>query len=93
VDAPRHVMLIPAKVIIEKMKSFDLMIDLCTTNDEGGLGWNHFGWEQFFSNLFTHKSINKALRMTGRCVAKLLMFIEQKEGRGSAYTMVFRKVK
>ena len=92
VDAPRHLMLIPARLLIEKMASMGMTVELFTTNDEGGLGWNIFGWEYFFSNLCGRPRINRVLRKFGRMVAKLVGPIETIEGKGSAYTMVFRKV-
>jgi len=92
VDAPRHVMLIPAKSLKEKMGSLNMKVELCTTTDEGGLGWNIFGWEYFFSNFCSQSQINRVLKLAGRTVARLLNPIEKMEGKGSAYTMVFRKV-
>lgn len=92
VDAPRHVMLIPSRVLEEKMESLGMKVELFTTNDEGGLGWNIFGWEFFFSNLSLRPRINRLLRAVGRGVAKLASPFEKAEGKGSAYTMVFRKV-
>jgi hypothetical protein len=91
VDAPRHLMLIPSQVLVEKMATLGMKVELMTTTDEGGLGWNVFGWEFFFSNLNAHPRINRVLRLIGRTVAKLLSPIEKSEGKGSAYTMVFRK--
>lgn len=90
-DAPRHLMLIPSQILVEKLASLGMKLELNTTTDEGGLGWNIFGWEYFFSNLCSYSGINRALRIFGRMVAKLLSPIEKTEGKGSAYTMVFRK--
>lgn len=92
VDAPRHLMLIPAQLLIDKMATLGLAIELVTTTDEGGLGWNYFGWDYFFSNLCMYAKINRILRKFGRMVARLVGPIEKKEGKGSAYTMIFRKV-
>ncbi len=91
VDAPRHLMLIPYELLVQKMATLGMTIELITTTDEGGLGWNVFGWEYFFSNLCSHRKINRMLRKFGRAVAKLLSPLEKIEGKGSAYTMVFRK--
>lgn len=91
IDAPRHLMLIPAQSLIDKMASLGMAVELVTTTDEGGLGWNIFGWEYFFSNLCGRPRINRILRKLGRMVARLVDPIEKKEGKGSAYTMVFRK--
>lgn len=91
VDAPRHLMLIPSQVLIEKMATLGMKVELITTTDEGGLGWNVFGWEYFFSNLSAPPRIKKMLRIFGRATAKFFSPIEKIEGKGSAYTMVFSK--
>lgn len=91
VDAPRHLMLIPMKLIVEKMVALGMKTELVTTTDRGSIGWNTFGWEFFFANLTTQKYIKNALRLSGRLVSILLSPLESLEGRGSAYTMVFRK--
>lgn len=91
VDAPRHLMLIPSQSLVEKMTSLGMKVELITTADEGGLGWNIFGWERFFSNLSALPKINGGLRAIGRIIGKLLSPIEKTEGKGCAYTMVFRK--
>lgn len=91
VDAPRHLMLIPTQLLIDKMSSMGMTVELVTTTDEGGLGWNNFGWEYFFSNLCGRPRINRILRKLGLMVARLVGSIEKQEGKGSAYTMVFRK--
>lgn len=91
VDAPRHLMLIPSESLVKKMATLGMKIELITTTDEGGLGWNVFGWEYFFSNLCSHRKVNKILRKLGRVVAGLFSPLEKIEGKGSAYTMIFRK--
>lgn len=91
VDAPRHAMLIPIKSLVEKMETFGMTVELITTTDKGGLGWNIFGWEFFFSNMCAYPLPKKLLKMVGRSMARLFNPIEKMEGKGSAYTMVFRK--
>ena len=91
VDAPRHLMLIPVQSLLKELSSLGMKVEFTTTTDEGGLGWNIFGWEYFFSNLSARPRINWRLRKLGIKVAKLLSPIEKMEGKGSAYTMVFRK--
>ncbi len=91
VDAPRHVMLIPSQLIINRLESLGVKLELNTTNDEGGLGWNTFGWEFFFSNLNSRPRINRYLHAFGRKVAKVFDRFDRAEGKGSAYTLVFRK--
>lgn len=91
VDAPRHLSLIPPERIAERMARVGLRLAWTTTTDEGGLGWNVFGWEQFLANLFPHPRLTGRARAAGRTVARVLGPIERVEGRGSAYTMVLRK--
>lgn len=91
VDAPRHLMLIPSQSLVEKMKTLGMTVELNTTTDEGGLGWNVFGWEFFFSNLSTHPRLKRVLGLFGHAVAKFFSPVEKIEGNGSAYTIVFRK--
>lgn len=92
VDAPRHLMLIPSRCLVEKIEALGMKVQLITTTDEGGLRWNVFGWEFFFSNLCSHTIINRFLRKVGRTVAKIFSPIERMNGKGSAYTLVFQKV-
>lgn len=92
VDAPRHVMLIPMKLLADRMSELGMKAELITTRDEGSLGWNTFGWEFFFGNLSSQRQIKRVLHRIGRLVAWLLAPIERREGKGSAYTMVFKKV-
>lgn len=93
VDAPRHVMLIPSELIIKKLEALGLRLELNTTNDKGGLGWNVFGWEFFFSNLSSRPRINRYLHRFGIKVAKLFSRFDMVEGKGAAYTLVLRKIK
>ena len=92
VDAPRHVMLIPMKLLVDRMERLGMKAELITTRDEGSLGWNTFGWEFFFGNLSSQRHVKRVLHHVGRLVAKLFVPIERREGKGSAYTMVFKKV-
>lgn len=92
IDAPRHVVLIPMQQLIDKMATLGMSVELVTTTDEGSLKWNIFGWEYFFSNLCKYKKVKKILMQIGIIIAKFISPLENKEGKGSAYTMVFRKV-
>jgi len=91
VDAPRHLMLIPMKLLAEKLEALGMKAELSTTTDQGSIGWNVFGWEFFFANLCSQHYIKKILRRIGRLISLLFGPIEKIEGKGSAYTMVFRK--
>jgi 2-polyprenyl-3-methyl-5-hydroxy-6-metoxy-1,4-benzoquinol methylase len=91
VDAPRHVALIPMELLAEKLKILGMKAELLTTTDKGSIGWNEFGWAFFFSNFSPYFQVKRALRYVGRMLSLLLSPIEKMEGKGSAYTIVFRK--
>jgi 2-polyprenyl-3-methyl-5-hydroxy-6-metoxy-1,4-benzoquinol methylase len=91
VDAPRHLMLIPMKVLIEKMGAFDMKTILATTTDAGSIGWNSFGWEYVFANLSRQIYIRRALRLVGKVLSICVARFEKQEGKGSAYTLIFKK--
>jgi hypothetical protein len=73
------------------MRALGLGEELCTTRDPGSLGWNAFGWSWSFANQVTPRIMKRALRLSGRVLAKIISPIEGREGLGSAYTAVYRK--
>jgi 2-polyprenyl-3-methyl-5-hydroxy-6-metoxy-1,4-benzoquinol methylase len=92
-DAPRHLMLIPAQVLIDKMATLGMKTELVTTTDEGARACDLFGWVSFFSSLWRPPGmVNRELRKFGHRFTRLVAPIEKREGNGSAYTLVFRKV-
>ncbi len=91
VDAPRHVQLVPSSVLSDRMKRLGLRSVSITTRDPGSLGWNIFGWQFFLANLSGNHFVRIALRVLGTVVGYSLFPLERREGRGSAYTAIFRK--
>jgi SAM-dependent methyltransferase len=91
VDAPRHLMLIPMRLLGEKLEGLGMTQELMTTTDAGSVGWNTFGWEFFFGNWTSNARAKRILHRFGRAVGRLLDPIEKREGIGSAYTLIFRK--
>lgn len=91
VDAPRHVSLIPMKLLAGRLEGLGMKAELLTTTDKGSIGWNDFGWSFFFSNLSSSFHVKRVLHHIGRMLSLLLSPIEKMEGKGSAYTVVFRK--
>ncbi len=92
-DAPRHVMLIPIKFLIAKMERMGMSAEWMTTGDEGSVRCNVGGWQFFFVHLSSIPIIKSVLFRIGRLVAKIFSAFERIEGKGSAYTIVFKKVK
>jgi protein-L-isoaspartate O-methyltransferase len=91
VDAPRHLYLVPAESIIERGRELGLEPELVTTTDEGGIGWNKFGWEQSLFNLTQSKGPRQILRKVGTGLTALAGRFERRDLSGSAYTIVLRK--
>ena len=90
-DSPRHVMLIPMALLAKKLGSLGMKEELITTKDFGSDYLDVFGWKHFFRRRISHGNMRKAVSKIGRLVAFILGPIEKIEGKGSAYTMVFRK--
>ena len=91
VDAPRHVHLIPSTVLRLKLKELGLEELMVTTTDPGSLGWNSFGWSFSLANLARRTMVRRLLRLIGNIPALLFSPIERQEGKGAAYTAIFRK--
>lgn len=91
VDAPRHVTLIPAKLLTQRMSRRGLTPVLLTAADKGANGFNGFGWAFSFKNFFSGTTTGAMAHLCGRVLAKLLIPIERTGWRGSTYTAAFRK--
>lgn len=91
VDAPRHVTLIPAPLLVEHVRQLGLQPVLLTASDRGANGFNGFGWAFSFKSFFAGHTIGAIAHFVGRVVAKLLIPIERTGWRGSTYTAAFRK--
>jgi hypothetical protein len=74
------------------MEQLGMKAEWMTTTDEGSVRCNVGGWQFFFVNLSFNPIIKSVLFRIGRLVAKLFSAIERIEGKGSAYTIVFKKV-
>ena len=91
VDAPRHVVLIPPELLVRRMQARGMELLELTTSDPGGIGWNWFGWVFSVANLTTVPWLKRLFKIIGRIARALVQIIEDQEGRGAAYTAVFRK--
>ena len=91
VDAPRHLFLIPQDLLSHFMTDLAFKTLLSTTTDEGGLGWNSFGWQRSLSNHMKSRLGKITTSMVGKIASAFTKPIEKKEGTGSCYTMVFQK--
>jgi len=91
VDAPRHLHLVPPEVLRARVEAVGLEQVLCTTTDQGSLGWNEFGWVFSLPHLANAPFAKRVLRFAARRIARVVAPIERREGAGAAYTSVFRK--
>ena len=91
IDAPRHVVLIPKELLVEKAKTMGMKLVFSTTNDIGSIGWNMFGWQFSLPNYFASQKRKDFAFKLGGFITRLLAPFETVEGRGSAYTLVFMK--
>lgn len=92
VDAPRHLYMIPQNVLLQRAQACGLQLEFATTDDEGARGWNSFGWEYWLGNFSRNALAKRMLHRAGFWLARLLRRWDQQEGRGSAYTLVFRRM-
>jgi 2-polyprenyl-3-methyl-5-hydroxy-6-metoxy-1,4-benzoquinol methylase len=91
VDAPRHVVLIPLSLLCKHAGQRGLETVLATTDDEGARGWNQFGWERSLGNIVSGNRLRRWMQSMGRFLTRMAMRWDRQEGRGSTYTVVFRK--
>ena len=91
VDAPRHLFLIPSELLVKFLKPLGLDPVMATFSDKGAKSWNRFGWQRYLMNRFSNKWLQGAAFVVGRAVAMPMGFFDSRKGRGSAYTIIFRK--
>lgn len=90
-DAPRHLTLIPAKILIQKAQEFGLELISIESDDRDARSWNRFGWQRLLMNRFSNNLLQKIMFVVGYILALLMAPFEQKGFRGSTYTVVLRK--
>jgi 2-polyprenyl-3-methyl-5-hydroxy-6-metoxy-1,4-benzoquinol methylase len=90
VDAPRHLWLIPIRVVLARASVLGLQPRLITTRDPGSRAWTAFGWEHSLRNLFPSARLS-LIRRAARLASMLAMPIEAREGMGATYTIALQK--
>ena len=91
-DAPRHLHLIPPKIIVKQMLELGFQKKLETTCDIGAKGWNHFGWEYFVKNFKLFSKLKSTTQSKlSNFLNKIFSPFEGMEGNGSAFTLIFKK--
>jgi predicted SAM-dependent methyltransferase len=91
-DTPRHVQLFPMKLLVEKFESLGMTLQVCTTTDEGARHLDRFGWRYLVVRPKSKIKIFQDIkRLIGGLLWRIFIPIDRIEGRGSVYTMVFKK--
>jgi len=91
VDAPRHLNLIPGKILSLYLKRFGLELVMLTTSDKGGRGWNRFGWQRYFMNRFSGKWMQRIFFIAGYLLSFPMALWDERSFNGCAYTAIFQK--
>jgi 2-polyprenyl-3-methyl-5-hydroxy-6-metoxy-1,4-benzoquinol methylase len=89
-DAPRHVQLIPYTTLKARLEARGYRSEYITTKDKGGRDCDAAGWRVSPNHLLGVKKENRWIQQVGRNFGRLVYPLESKEGRGAAYTAVFR---
>jgi hypothetical protein len=90
-DAPRHVHLIPANVLIEKCRTNGLALCRLTTDDADARSWSRFGWQRLLMNRLPGKAGTALGFGLGAALSVLFSPVERAQFAGSAYTLTMRK--
>ena len=90
-DAPRHIYLIPDKLLSNKMYSLGFNLINKTTNDKGGLRWNIFSWQKFLMNSLSTTRFERVFYLIGLVISQMLSPIERNNFKGSCYTLIYKK--
>lgn len=91
-DAPRHLYLLPEQVITEYARKLGLERIHYSTTDSDAKSWNRFGWQRLLMNRVRGKWLERACFVMGYALSFVMAPFESNGSKGSAYTLVFRKV-
>ena len=92
VDAPRHLQLIPVRLIIEILSRHNFNLLLATCDDRGGRRWNTFGWQRLIINSLPSSRVATAVGLaTGAGLGAMLTPFDGRPLRGAAYTLILKR--
>jgi 2-polyprenyl-3-methyl-5-hydroxy-6-metoxy-1,4-benzoquinol methylase len=91
-DAPRHLQLIPAQLLVRQVAEWGLQPVLITSNDRGAKGFSMNGWRTSLMNMSIHRPIRLAAAGVGTVIGRLARIAESRDLHGGEYTAIFRKV-
>jgi 2-polyprenyl-3-methyl-5-hydroxy-6-metoxy-1,4-benzoquinol methylase len=91
VDAPRHLFLVPAEVLVRAGREQGLEVALLTSDDVGARNWNAFGWRESLAATARGPRTRDALRLVGSALNRTVGRLDRRGLQGSAYTLVLRR--
>lgn len=91
VDAPRHLWLIPIKVLEVHLAKHGLRLIDSTTNDAGSQHWSRAAWDAWLTRFASGRKMKGWMHRLARISTRLAAPFESRDKRGSAYTLVFKK--
>jgi hypothetical protein len=91
VDAPRHINLIPLRLLDDHAQKHGLERVYITTTDPAGQTLNAMGWQTSLINSVTGSLPKFAMRVAGRLLRLLFSQVDRSGLHGAAYTAVYQK--
>ena len=96
IDAPRHIQLIPPRLLSQKAAELQLMPITQVLFGTGNAEHNRAGWQGSLINMLptwlrAFSLMRLSLQAVGAMIGNILMPVELDGLRGSTYTMIFRK--
>ncbi|MBW1769037.1 MAG: methyltransferase domain-containing protein [Deltaproteobacteria bacterium] len=96
IDAPRHVQLIPSRLLSQKAAELQLMPITQVPFGTGNAAHNRAGWQGSLINILpiwlrVFRPMRLFLQAVGALIGNIMKPIEHDGLRGSTYTMIFRK--
>jgi 2-polyprenyl-3-methyl-5-hydroxy-6-metoxy-1,4-benzoquinol methylase len=92
-DAPRHLHLVPAQVLVDRARAKGLEPRLLDSNDADARSWNRFGWQRMIMNRIPGKIGTAVGMLAGGTLSLAALPAESRNMRGSAYTLALQKRK
>ena len=91
VDAPRHLYLLPCRLVAEYARQFGLSSIHASTDDDDARSWNRFGWQRLLMNLCPDKWTQRAAFVAGWALSAAMSPFDRRPEAGSAYTLILQK--
>jgi Methyltransferase domain len=88
-DAPRHLQLIPARALEERLRTLGMRRALITTTDSVGLECNRMGWEHAVRLHPARRPSTRLTLATSGAITVMLSGLERRGLAGATYTSLF----